>query len=123
MADVTFDEGKTDIKDAVKAEITSKEVQDFLAGDRNDCADAKCGYDENGGWVRLPDKSIHHEVDKVVAKKYELPKNLRPDIVKPPDDSYYYHVSADGTKKKLLTHDEMLAVIAAQDSSTDIGGV
>jgi len=119
---ITPDDAKAELVSEVAKVTADKTVQDFVSGKTAACADAKCTYDANGGWVTLPDKSMHHEVDREIVKKYELCKTLRPDIVKPPYDSFYYHTDGDKVKK-LLTHDEMLAVIAAQDYPDDIGGV
>lgn len=114
---ITIDDGKAEIITDIAKVTTDKSVQDFVAGKVASCADAKCTYDANGGWMTLSDKSMFHEVDREIVKKYDLCKQLRPDLVKPPYDSFYY--LTDGVTKKLCTHDEMLAVIAAQEVQND----
>lgn len=104
---ITIDDGKATLTTALTAKVPDKAARDFCVGAAVSCKDAACTYDKDGGWVTLPDKSMFHEIDREIVKKYAL-------VDKPEYDSYYYHVSADGKTAKMLTHKETLAVIAAQ---------
>jgi hypothetical protein len=105
-ADIKPSEAKAKLNTALTADISSKAVRDFCTGNTKQCADAKCGYDKNGGWETLGDKSMYHEIDRIIAFKYGVVADMRPDLLKPPVDSYYWWVSADGKKTKLMTHQE-----------------
>lgn len=121
---ITKDNCQAELEAKLAGVTLDKAVMDFIVGKSSECADAKMTYGSPGGWSKLPDGSMFKEIDPIVVKKYDLCKEVRPDLVKPYTtvmtwngvdicDSYYYHTDGD-KNQKLLTRLEMLDVIAAQ---------
>lgn len=111
---VTVDDAKVAIAVIFNKTAAPKEVKDFVAGKTSRCSDASCTYGKDGGWSKITDGTLLHEVDKVIAEKYNICKEARPDLSKPYGDSFYF--DTNGTSGTLLTHLEALELLKKNPS-------